>query len=253
MKFWIFLHHKCASQYLRAAISAAGQAAGQLTSISAMNSIEEPPDTGSVRIAMAQSDYSLDDNAWPEVVNLIDLQEDNWRGIHFVRDPRDLLVSAYWSHRTVHPLNFSRLRAHREALQQVGLETGLLMEMDFYLTKAAIEHILYWPEHPNVLTFDAIDTVRDLSSRREDRRPFRQALMWIDIPLLASMGFPSWRAVSGRSENDEAPGGRDEDNTHHYRHGVQGDWQRYFTLAVRTEFNRRYGEALAAKGYGDTT
>ncbi len=248
MKYWIFLHHKCASQYLRAAISAAGQAAGRLTSISALNSMEEAPDENSVVLAHVNSDYSLDDNAWPEILGMFDkyMKADDWRGIHFVRDPRDLLVSAYWAHRISHPLNFPRLRAHREALQQVDLETGLLLEMDFYLTKAAMEHILDWPEHPSVITVDAIEAARGLAQGDscDHRRGWRiwAALNWIDIHIDPLPAAPTWQQLTGRQ-----PG--EEDNTHHYRHGVRGDHVRYFTRAVREEFDRRYGEAMAAKGY----
>ena len=235
MKFWIFLHHRCASRYLRAAVSAAGQATGRLTSISALNSMEEAADAVALDDAMIASDYSLDDNAWPDHLSVIDgLTDNTWHGVHFVRDPRDLLVSAYWAHLLSHPLNFPGLRAHREALQQVDLETGLLLEMDFYLTKAAMEHILDWPEHPSVLTLDAIFAAKGMG--------WFAALRQINIPYRADVIPPSWETISGRAEHTE-------DNTHHYRHGVQGDWRRYFTPAVTEEFDRRYGEAMAAKGY----
>ena len=239
MKYWIFLHHKCASAYLRAAVSAAGQAAGRLTSISALNSMEEAADAVALDDAMIASDYSLDDNAWPDHLSVIDgLTDNTWHGVHFVRDPRDLLVSAYWAHRISHPLNFPRLREHREALEGVDLETGLLLEMDFYLTKAAMEHILDWPEHPSVKTFDAIAVARGLAG---GPGVGTGALDWLGIPS-APVIHPSWESLSGRQLGEE-------DNTHHYRHGVRGDYTRYFTPAVTEEFDRRYGVAMAAKGY----
>ena len=43
------------------------------------------------------------------------------RGFHVVRDPRDILVSAYFSHLTTHPTeNWPRLVPFREKLQAAG-------------------------------------------------------------------------------------------------------------------------------------
>lgn len=238
MKFWIFLHHKCASQYLRAQVSAAGQHAKKLTEIPALNSFPDPPRMESMQHAMARSNYALDDNAWPESVNLLDAQQEHdWRALHFVRDPRDLLVSAYFSHKHSHTTHsLPGLKAHRAALCAMPLETGLLAEMDFYLTDQTIRSILAWPhDHPKIKTFNAISLGQDL--QRNDLSLFEYVCHWIDIPLLPDFNPPpTWETVSdGRQLGTEL-------NTHHYRHGVNGDWHRYFTPEIEAEFTRHFGE-----------
>lgn len=240
MKYWIFLHHKCASQYLRAVVSAAGQEAGVLTSISALNSMGTPPDHGSVDVAMAASNYSLDDNAWPELPFIIDGFADNWRGLHFIRDPRDLLVSAYFSHKHSHSLeSLPGLAAHRDVLLSTDLVSGLIHEMGFYLTDQSIMSILKWSKHPRIKTFDAIGLAREVG--RGELAMLEYALDWIDIPVGTEFTAPLWETVAGRGKDIE-------DNTHHYRHGVQGDWCRYFTPAVEDEFWNRYGRLMRAQG-----
>ena len=124
MTYWIFLHHKCASLYLRAAISAAGQAAGRLTQISSLNSLAAPPSRTAIVDAMGTTEYCLDDNAWAQMPERLDAIGRPWRAVQFVRDPRDLLVSAYWSHRYSHPLNIPGLREHRSALTHYGVSFG---------------------------------------------------------------------------------------------------------------------------------
>jgi hypothetical protein len=54
------------------------------------------------------------------------------RAFHVIRDPRDLIVSGYFSHRISHETDgLPRMQEHREALQAVPLNEGLLLEMDF--------------------------------------------------------------------------------------------------------------------------
>jgi hypothetical protein len=58
------------------------------------------------------------------------------RGFHVIRDPRDILVSSYFSHRNSHPVSFGgvewpELVPHREALLRLDHDAGILKEMEF--------------------------------------------------------------------------------------------------------------------------
>jgi hypothetical protein len=51
---------------------------------------------------------------------------ENLVGVHVVRDPRDIIVSAYFSHLKTHSTDtWPELKAHRLKLQQCDQETGL--------------------------------------------------------------------------------------------------------------------------------
>lgn len=57
-------------------------------------------------------------------------------GFHVIRDPRDILVSSYFSHRNSHPVSFAgvewpELVPHRERLLKVDEEEGILAELEF--------------------------------------------------------------------------------------------------------------------------
>jgi len=55
----------------------------------------------------------------------------DYRGVHLVRDPRDILVSSYFSHRFSHPIiDWPELEAHRRELRELNEEQGLLEELD---------------------------------------------------------------------------------------------------------------------------
>lgn len=55
------------------------------------------------------------------------------RGFHIIRDPRDVVVSAYFSHLHSHPQNPTFVEI-RNTLQKLDMRDGLLFEFD-YLSK----------------------------------------------------------------------------------------------------------------------
>lgn len=57
---------------------------------------------------------------------------ENDTGLHIIRDPRAMLLSAYNSHKYSHPVvNWPELVDHRKKLNAVDFETGLMLTMDF--------------------------------------------------------------------------------------------------------------------------
>src|SRR5207248_3328040 len=55
-----------------------------------------------------------------------------YKGFHVIRDPRDIVVSAYYSHLHSHPTNgWPELARHRELLTSISKEEGLSCEMEF--------------------------------------------------------------------------------------------------------------------------
>jgi len=55
-----------------------------------------------------------------------------FRGVHVIRDPRDIIVSGYFSHKNSHPVDhLPHMAAHRERLRSVSKDEGLLLEMEY--------------------------------------------------------------------------------------------------------------------------
>lgn len=123
-----FGHHKCASQWLAAVVRDVCARTG-LREVG-MSRIEDSPDVSSLTefVARTRPDFLLYLNAdFREVAGLGPL-----RGFHVVRDPRDVVVSAYFSHLHSHPLDtWPGLDEHRRRLQALDRREGLLLEMDF--------------------------------------------------------------------------------------------------------------------------
>ena len=54
------------------------------------------------------------------------------RAFHYVRDPRDIVVSAYFSHRNSHSTEaWPELVEYREKLRSCSKEEGLFLELEF--------------------------------------------------------------------------------------------------------------------------
>ena len=76
---------------------------------------------------------------------------ENFRGFHIGRDPRDICVSAYFSHLYSHPTTiWPELEHHRNESQKLSQHDGLLLEMEF--RKKEFEEMYNWNYAlPNVI------------------------------------------------------------------------------------------------------
>jgi len=121
-----FGHHKCATQWVMAILSdICATTHLRLFEVSQMDTW----DFANLRdlVRCFRPDVLAYSNAQIAQVKLLP----PLRGFHVVRDPRDLIVSAYYSHLHSHSLGtWPGLAAHRRQLQAVDMSQGLLLEME---------------------------------------------------------------------------------------------------------------------------
>lgn len=248
MTAWIWLHHRCASLSLRVWLRQQAEAAG--LSVSPVLDMHARPMTDE-EVCGYQTGYAvvISGNGRYETVAQLDRQyPGQWLGVHIVRDPRDLLVSAYYSHRYSHPLHLlPELDKHRVRLNALPLDDGLQADLDFPITRQAIEAICRWPyDHPAILTlpYERLFTPGPLIGA-----PLLAACTWLGWPRPNRLDVPElrWGAVTGKDH-------RIPDTEAHYRSGVSGDWRTHFAAAPQTAavFAARYGAALRQLGYDET-
>jgi hypothetical protein len=214
-----------------------------------------------------------------------------WRGFHVVRDPRDVLVSGYFSHKHSHPTaGWPELEAHREALQSLSPTEGLLLEMEF--SRPFLGLMERWDYgHSEVLEIRFEELTRrpfetfariygHLSMLREEEpgrtsRSFRSLVMSMNrlnargrglppfhLPLcpiryrLEDISADSLRAILERRRFEKMSGGRTrgkESVRSHYRKGVSGDWRNHFETVHIRRFKEEYGDLLIQLGYEENT
>jgi hypothetical protein len=201
------------------------------------------------------------------------------RAFHVIRDPRDILVSAYFSHRNSHPTDgLPHLAEHRERLLSVPKEEGLLLEMDF--SAGAMRDIAEWDyDRPEILEV----RMEELSAKPYDG--FAEIFRHLDLlpdeePAKARELLGIWRrrllnrlasrphlrrlrrptqataelllgAVYAQRFEMQTKGRRRgaEDTQSHYRKGVAGDWVNHFAAEHVDAFKERYGDLVVRLGY----
>jgi hypothetical protein len=201
------------------------------------------------------------------------------RAFHVIRDPRDVIVSGYFSHRNSHPIDSQPLLAtHRDRLRTASLEDGLVMEMDFArgdllelgdwdyarpeVLELRLEELAARPYegfleifgHLGLLVEEEPTKGRQLAAtwlrRTLNRLSSRPGLGALRRPMPASGEILLGAVYANRFEaksKGRRPG--TEDTASHYRKGVAGDWVNHFTDMHVEAFNERFGDLLQRLGY----
>lgn len=205
-----------------------------------------------------------------------------YRGFHVVRDPRDVLVSAYFSHRHSHPTkDWPELKQHRQRLRSLSKEEGLLKEMEFsrpYLEamrrwdydqshvlevkmevltsqpyeqfKRILDYLGLWTGEQSTLLSVVPQKLNRTIYALHHRVPGRflpprlTVESSVDIRILESIlkDHAFEKMTNGRSKGEEK-------KDSHYRKGESGDWANHFTDRVTKQFNKAYGDLVRALGY----
>ncbi|MGB5772417.1 MAG: sulfotransferase domain-containing protein, partial [Crocosphaera sp.] len=135
-----FGHHKCGTQWIQGILREVCQDMGLIYSHA--YSAEKFNDDLEEFIKQKKCDIFSYTNAKCQYVEKLK----NFRGFHVIRDPRDIVVSAYFSHLYSHPVEQSiRLKEERETLQKMSKHEGLIQEIEF--NQGTLEAIGDWNYH----------------------------------------------------------------------------------------------------------
>lgn len=204
------------------------------------------------------------------------------RAFHYVRDPRDIVVSAYFSHKSTHSTEqWPELVEYRERLRNCSKDEGLFLELEF--RRAQFEEMRSWN------TLSESDGIRQYRMEDLSKRPFESFLEMFEFlefldderytpskrirfllgkaaaRVEAALGsnirvprgldkLPTERVLGIVSERNfqRLSGGRKQGQEHkgsHYRKGVHADWLNHFSPEHLQSFKENYGDLVLQYGY----
>lgn len=170
-------------------------------------------------------------------------KNDNYKAFYIIRDPRDIIISNYYSLKYSHPALNNYIVENRKDLEQLSEHDGIMKVI--VNTAQFISQIMHrWKTADNVnvkiYKFEDVFGPDQLVFLKDIFSHCRISLPDPDIQYLVD--HYSFKNISGRRAGTE-------DQKHHYRKGVSGDWRNYFSEEHKQRFNLEAGEFLIALGY----
>jgi hypothetical protein len=170
-----------------------------------------------------------------------------WRGIHLIRDPRDVIISGcfyhqkskeQWLHR---PSEEFAGRTYQEAINDIAsIEDQLAFEME-HKAKETILHMMAWDyAQPGFLELRYEDLIGDESMRKFTRIFEHLSLQpaEIEIALRVLYNHSIFGAKGAKRGADV-----------HLRSGDARQWPHYFTPRLVNRFKQLFPDALIKLGY----
>jgi hypothetical protein len=220
----LFLHHKCGTQYILQIVQKVCE------QISLPIFVNECQPAG----------ISVFENS--SYFHFEELGITDFKGVHIIRDPRDIIVSGYFSHKFSHSLDSKWgqkfLKPRRELLHQLSLEDGLNLEIK---TGYSLKELSYWKyNHPNILEikFEEIIYNPNLGFKK-----IFDFLEMLEMDLNKITNQINFNTLSeGRYPGEEV-------KTSHYRKGISGDWENYFSLSNKEYFKKTWPGLIQKLNY----
>jgi hypothetical protein len=168
-----------------------------------------------------------------------------YRSFFVMRDPRDVVVSWYFSMKHSHAEN-PGVRRHREALGDRSVRGGLEYATDHLARGGSFAALDSWTEAEAVDEHVLLVRFEDLIGV-DGTETFGRLLAHCDIrvspaDLRDCLARHSFARLSGRD-----PGMEDE--AAHYRKGIAGDWRNHFDAPLKAWFDERTNHVVARLGY----
>jgi hypothetical protein len=173
---------------------------------------------------------------------------EKYRAFFVARDPRDVVISHYFSSKFSHNENPGVLE-ERARVADLPEKEGIIVHMRYMGERGIFDALRSWVEtstsDPRIRVF----RFEDLTGA-EQLRWVSELMDHCDIripqdklePILARLSFE--KLSGGRKQGDE--------NTHHkYRSGKHGSWVKYFDEDVTRTYQQVTGDLTVSLGYED--
>ena len=258
--FYLFLRHKSASMWLQSIFSEVCRVAGWKYDVFWYSTLcgDSLPDFVDRHPGL---DLLFVHDARPDQVMALGPVT----GVHVTRDPRDVIVSGYRSHKGSHWFpEGTEAWHHQHTIRRLDIHEGLLREIEY--SRRFLDPIAGWVDtvhQPNVveMSFDHVtrspyDAVLDIVDASERLSKDRSGTHFITSTLQAAFNRVAWK-VGVRWPMPAVPGGqvlaaayrhRYEKNAHHHG-GKKDQWKDMFSDEHVALYRELYGDLAERLGY----
>lgn len=173
---------------------------------------------------------------------------ENYKCFFTMRDPRDIVVSWYFSMRYSHGATNPIVLRYRKELCQLSLADGLLYTVEQLCGSGEFEILRSWCDIPKKTPKVKLFKFEDLTASN-NLETFAKLFQHCDILIpedelrLLLKDFAFEQLAGGRKQGNE--------NLHsHYRKGVSGEWKEYFDQGgLLRVFEKATGDLVRRMGY----
>lgn len=168
---------------------------------------------------------------------------ENYRAFYVIRDPRDLLISQYYSMKNIHKRSayFDNVRP---ILNKLGKEEGIIFTIKKLVENRYWERLRDWGNKGDINTI--IIKYENLIGKSFPKG-LRKILNHLKIELPEQefntlIRNHSFSKLTGRKEGTES-------SASHLRKGISGDWKNHFTKEINDEFYLATQDLVDYLGY----
>jgi len=170
-----------------------------------------------------------------------------YKGTHMLRDPRDIIVSAYFYHQWSDEEWINRKIINEQPLKKYlktcSIEEGLISEI--HLLHNNIQNMYNWNYNNNKfleikyenIIYDDVNLYEKIFNHYEIKSE--------DIDYFVNF------ALQNKFQNITNRKLCEIKNNKHTRSGIEGQWKKYFTNAVKSTFKLTFGDILVKTKYED--
>lgn len=174
---------------------------------------------------------------------------ERYKAFMMIRDPRDILVSWYFSTRYSHIIINDHLGGARSNLNELSIPEGLRYSIHWLESEGVFEALDGWRDAPEKDPNVCIVRYEELAGEN-GFEAFRELFEFLEI----GMPNATLRELLDAYSFKKVTGGRKpgEENVHsHIRKGIAGDWKNHFDEETQRVFDEVVGDLPARLGYGD--
>jgi len=243
-----FGHHKCASQWISRVCHSLSQRHGLLFTY--IDFFHSPELSLGQWVAGQGTGFLAYANAHPAHVATLD----SIKGFHVIRDPRDMIISGYFSHRNSHhTVDLPELEAHRKKLLDASKDEGIFLEMEYSrelrrngIDIGLLSSLENWNyQQDNILEIKYEDLVTDPAGM------YLKIFTFLGL-IQSRADHPELLRILDQYSFENLSGGRSrgtENQQNHFRKGVSGDWKNHFSREHADLFKKEYADLLIRLGY----